>query len=99
MTLTKTDLVNSVYKTHTISKNEAVEVVETLLETMKGCLDRGEDLLVSGFGKFKVKKKRARRGRNPQTGEELILAPRSVVTFRPSGILRSLINGGGKWQR
>lgn len=98
MTLTKADLVHRVYKEHDLTKDKAVEAVEALLEIMKGCLENGEDLLVSGFGKFKVRKKRARRGRNPQTGEELMLEPRNVVTFHPSGILRAQINGGGKWQ-
>jgi integration host factor subunit alpha len=59
---------------------------------MKKCLASGEELLISGFGKFNVKDKNARRGRNPQTGEELILEPRRVITFKPSGILRTKIN-------
>jgi integration host factor subunit alpha len=59
---------------------------------MKNCLASGEELLISGFGKFNVKDKNARRGRNPQTGEELILEPRRVITFKPSGILRTKIN-------
>jgi integration host factor subunit alpha len=59
---------------------------------MKRCLASGEELLISGFGKFNVKDKNARRGRNPQTGEELILEPRRVITFKPSGILRTKIN-------
>jgi integration host factor subunit alpha len=59
---------------------------------MKNCLASGEELLISGFGKFNVKDKNARRGRNPQTGEELILEPRRVITFKPSGILRTRIN-------
>jgi integration host factor subunit alpha len=59
---------------------------------MKNCMASGEELLISGFGKFNVKDKNARRGRNPQTGQELILEPRRVITFKPSGILRTKIN-------
>ena len=106
MTLTKADLVQKVYKNHdNLTKAQATEAVEALLSSMKNCLSNGEDLLISGFGKFSVtdngpgieekfnvKDKNARRGRNPQTGEELILEPRRVITFKPSGILRTKIN-------
>jgi integration host factor subunit alpha len=94
MTLTKADLVQQVYKTQeNLTKLQATEAVETLLSIMKDCLANGEDLLISGFGKFNVKDKKARRGRNPQTGDELILDARRVITFKPSGILRTRING------
>jgi integration host factor subunit alpha len=94
MTLTKADLVQKVYKNHNnLTKAQATQAVEALLSTMKKCLSTGEDLLISGFGKFNVKDKNARRGRNPQTGAELILEPRRVITFKPSGILRTKING------
>jgi len=63
------------------------------LKISKDCLANGEDLLISGFGKFNIKDKNARRGRNPQTGKELILTARKVVTFKPSGILRDRVNG------
>ena len=93
MTLTKADLVQKVYKSHdNLTKAQSTQAVEALLSTMKDCLTSGEELLISGFGKFNVKDKNARRGRNPQTGEELILDPRRVITFKPSGILRSKIN-------
>lgn len=92
MTLTKADLVQKVYQNHNLTKAQAAEAVETFLKISKNCLENGEDLLVSGFGKFNVKSKNARRGRNPQTGDELILRARKVVTFKPSGILRSRIN-------
>ena len=93
MTLTKADLVQTVYKNHdNLTKAQATQAVEALLSTMKNCLSKGEDLLISGFGKFNVKDKNARRGRNPQTGQELILEPRRVITFKPSGILRAKIN-------
>jgi len=94
MTLTKADLVQQIYKTQeNLTKLQATEAVETLLSIMKNCLANGEDLLISGFGKFNVKDKKARRGRNPQTGDELILDARRVITFKPSGILRARING------
>jgi integration host factor subunit alpha len=93
MTLTKADLVQKVYKTHdNLTKAQATQAVEALLSTMKNCLSGGEELLISGFGKFNVKDKNARRGRNPQTGQELILEPRRVITFKPSGLLRTKIS-------
>jgi integration host factor subunit alpha len=93
MTLTKADLVQKVYKTHdNLTKAQATQAVEDLLSTMKNCLSGGEELLISGFGKFNVKDKNARRGRNPQTGQELILEPRRVITFKPSGLLRTKIS-------
>jgi integration host factor subunit alpha len=92
MALTKEKIINEVYKTMNFKKSEARDVVEKLLEIMKQTLQRGEDLLVSGFGKFVVKEKRARRGRNPQTREALQLRARKVVVFKTSGILRKKIN-------
>ena len=93
MTLTKADLVRKLYESEVVTKAEAVEAVEAVIEIIKETLENGEDVRISRFGKFMVKDKRARRGRNPHTGEELILAPRRVVTFKPSGILRKKING------
>jgi integration host factor subunit alpha len=93
MTLTKADLVQKIYQTHNLTKAQATSIVETFLKISKDCLANGEDLLISGFGKFNIKDKNARRGRNPQTGKELILTARKVVTFKPSGILRDRVNG------
>lgn len=93
MTLTKADLIQKVYQNHNFTKAQAAEAVEAFLQIAKDCLKNGDDLLISGFGKFNVKQKNARRGRNPQTGDELILDARKVVTFKPSGILRTRING------
>ena len=92
MTLTKADLVHKVYESHDVSKVQATDAVEAFLRIAKGCLENGNDLLLSGFGKFNVKEKKERRGRNPQTGEALMLDARTVVTFKPSGILRDRIN-------
>ncbi|MCI5144183.1 MAG: integration host factor subunit alpha [Candidatus Electrothrix sp. AR3] len=93
MTLTKANLVQAVYKNHpSLTKTQAADSVETFISLVKDSLIKGEDLLLSGFGKFNVKDKKPRRGRNPQTGDELILDARRVVTFKPSGILRGKIN-------
>ena len=93
MTLTKADLTQQVYKQHdSLTKQQAAEAVESFLRISKDSLIGGSDLLLSGFGIFKVTDKKARRGRNPQTGAELMLEARRVVTFKPSGILRNKIN-------
>ncbi|WP_163339836.1 integration host factor subunit alpha [Desulfopila sp. IMCC35008] len=93
MTLTKADLAEAVYKEHeTITKRDAVRAVESFLRLSKNILIAGDDLLISGFGKFNVKNKKPRKGRNPQTGEDLILDARQVVTFHPSGLLRAKVN-------
>ena len=92
MALTKAELVSRIYQKGALKKSEAVKAVDTLLELMKSSFERGEDVLISGFGKFNVKEKRARRGRNPHTGEEILLEPRRVVTFRASGLLRARMN-------
>ena len=94
MALTKEKIVSSIYDQVGLSKNQSQNVVERLLEIMKQHLENGEDVLVSGFGKFVVKEKSARRGRNPQTSEELQLRARRVVVFKTSGVLRDKINGG-----
>ena len=94
MTLTKSDLIRQVYDEHEgLTKIQATDAVEAFLRISKNCLISGSDLLLSGFGKFNVKDKKARKGRNPQTGAELILDARRVVTFNPSGILREKTNG------
>jgi integration host factor subunit alpha len=93
MTLTKADIIESVQSELGFTKHQSTNIVESLLETIKSKLASGEDVLVSGFGKFNVNEKRERRGRNPATGEDLMLAPRKVVTFKCSGKLRKRING------
>ena len=92
MNLTKADLVDSIYNHTDLPKNKSAELVECLLEVIKKTLENGEDILISGFGKFCVREKRKRRGRNPQTGEDLMLGERRVVTFKCSGVLRAKIN-------
>jgi integration host factor subunit alpha len=94
MALTKSDIVASVHDLG-LTKKKSVEVIESLLEIIKRSLESSEDVLVSGFGKFCVKDKAKRRGRNPATGEDLMLRGRRVVTFKCSGKLRHKIDGLG----
>jgi integration host factor subunit alpha len=91
MALTKSDIVEKVYDLG-FTKKEAVDIVEELIEIIKKSLEEGDDVLISGFGKFCVKAKKPRRGRNPATGEDLMLRKRQVVTFKCSGKLRDQIN-------
>jgi integration host factor subunit alpha len=93
MTLTKDDLVKTLAKENGFQKKRSIEIVETLIGIIKSRLSSGEHVLISGFGKFCVKEKRERRGRNPVTGEGIMLSPRRVVTFKCSGRLRDKING------
>jgi len=92
MSLTKTDLIDSIYNQVELSKTRSTRVVESLLEIMKKTLEHGGDVLISGFGKFCVKEKGRRRGRNPQTREDLMLDARRVVTFRCSAVLKDKLN-------
>lgn len=94
MTLTKAKVVENLYEELDLPRRQCVEIVESLLEIMKRSLENGEDVMISGFGKFMVKEKKARRGRNPATGEALMLDPRRVVTFKCSDKLRDMINNG-----
>jgi len=95
MTLIKTHLVDSIRKQVDLPKNQSAQVVDSLLKIIKKTLEDGEDVMISGFGKFCVKEKRGRIGRNPQTGEDMMLDKRRVVTFRCSGVLKDKINGEG----
>jgi integration host factor subunit alpha len=92
MALTKEKLIILLQDRLGLTRQESRQVLERLLEIIKNTLAQGEDLLITGFGKFSVKHKKARRGRNPQTKEDLILAPRKVVLFKTSGVLRNRIN-------
>jgi integration host factor subunit alpha len=93
MTLTKAHIVEALSEQNGYAKKQSVNAVETLLEIIKRTLESGEDVLISGFGKFCVNQKSERRGRNPATGEDMMLEPRKVVTFKCSGKLRDKING------
>ena len=81
-----------------ISRQEARQLVERFFKIMKDTLSQGEDLLVSGFGKFSVRQKKARRGRNPQTKENLTISARKVVVFKASGVLRQRLSGQIAWK-
>ncbi|NIM96839.1 MAG: integration host factor subunit alpha [candidate division Zixibacteria bacterium] len=93
MTLTKAHIAKAFHKRLGFTNAHSAHLVDCLLETIKGTFESGEDVLISGFGKFCVKEKGKRRGRNPQTGEDLMLDARRVVIFRCSGVLRDKING------
>jgi len=93
MTLTKIQIVESIQNQTGFPKNRSLEITETLLEIIKRTLASGDDVMVSGFGRFCVKEKKERRGRNPSTGDAMMLSPRKVVTFKCSGKLRDRVNG------
>jgi integration host factor subunit alpha len=93
MTLTKADIIEEIRTKTNFTQKQSLETVETLLKIMKKILVSGKDVLISGFGKFCVKEKTERKGRNPATGEDMMLTPRKVVTFKCSGKLRERVNG------
>jgi len=92
MTLTKSHVIDAIADQVGFPKNHSSEILESLLEIIKRAIESGDDVMISNFGKFCVKEKKARRGRNPATGETMMLKPRRVVTFRCSGELRGKIN-------
>jgi integration host factor subunit alpha len=96
MSFTKADLAQKVANDCGFMRGEAVEIVEKLLEIIKMRLITGEDVMISGFGKWSVKSKHARKGRNPQTGEQMVLDARRVVTWSYSPVLKKAVNGSGK---
>ena len=91
MTLTKADLIDSIHNHIDLLRYKSAALVESVFEIMKKTMENGEDVLISGFGKFGVNDKKERRGRNPQTGEDLMLGSRRVVTFRCSEVLREKV--------
>ena len=93
MALIKSHLIDAIAEQNGFTKIKSKKTVETLLEIIKSTLASGDDVLISGFGKFCVKEKRERRGRNPATGEDMMLAPRRVMTFRCARNLRDRVNG------
>ena len=92
--MTKADLIENVYLKTGFSKKESAEIVETVFELIKSTLEQGEKIKIAGFGNFVVKDKSTRRGRNPQTGDEIEITSRRILTFKPSQVLKSSINGG-----
>lgn len=94
MSLTRDHLIKSVSNNLAITKRRSTTLVESLIDILKKTLENGEDVMISGFGKFCVKDKKERRGRNPHTGNDMMLGSRRVVVFRCSPVLRDKINGG-----
>ncbi|MDD5101307.1 MAG: integration host factor subunit alpha [Syntrophales bacterium] len=92
MSLTKIDIINSIYDEIGIPKKECVSIVESVFDIIKDELNQGNDVMISGFGKWTVKRKRERKGRNPKTGEALMIDARRVVTFKPSSVLRNVVS-------
>lgn len=92
-TVTKADIVEKVYETIGFSKKEASELVELVFQELKSTLKSGEKVKISGFGNFVVRGKNERIGRNPQTGEQIKISARRVLTFRPSQVLKAMLNG------
>jgi integration host factor subunit alpha len=93
MTMTKADIVERIYEKIGFSKKEATEVVEAVFEIVKRCLEGGQKVKISGFGNFVVHEKRPRKGRNPQTGEEIVITGRKVLSFKASQVLKKTMNG------
>ena len=94
MSLTKLDIVESIYTHLDVPKKDCTSIVESLFDLIKDDLGKGNYILISGFGKWTVKAKKKRRGRNPQTGEDLTIEARKVVTFKSSTVLRDAVNSG-----
>jgi integration host factor subunit alpha len=92
--MTKADIAEKVYEKLSCAKQEAVDLVELTLETLKGAIAKEGQVKITGFGNFIVKRKVARKGRNPQTGETITITPRKVLTFKPSPVLKVRINQG-----
>jgi integration host factor subunit alpha len=90
--MTKADMVEKIYEKVGFSKKESAELVEAVFDIIKGTLEKGEKIKIAGFGNFVVKEKSDRRGRNPQTGEEITITARKILTFKPSQVLKASIN-------
>ena len=95
MSITKAHLADSIHNQLGLPQNQSIQAVKSILEIIKETLENGKDVMITGFGKFYVKEKRNRRGRNPATGEDLMLRSRRVVGFKCSGKLREKMNGKG----
>jgi integration host factor subunit alpha len=92
MALTKTQVVDSIQERIGFSRKKSTELIETLIEIIKSSIENGDDVLISGFGKFCVREKGVRKGRNPATGQDMMLSKRKVVTFKCSSVLRDKVN-------
>ncbi|OGP13765.1 MAG: integration host factor subunit alpha [Deltaproteobacteria bacterium RIFCSPLOWO2_02_FULL_50_16] len=92
--MTKAEIIETIYNKIGFSKKESADIVELVFDTIKETLEKGEKIKISGFGNFVVRTKKPRIGRNPQTGEEIEISARKVLTFRPSQVLKSALNKG-----
>jgi integration host factor subunit alpha len=90
--MTKADIIEAVYEKIGFSKKDSAEIVELVFDTIKETLEKGEKIKISGFGNFVVREKKERVGRNPQTGEEILISARRVLTFKPSQVLKNALN-------
>ena len=90
--MTKADIVETIYEKIGFSRKESAEIVDLVFDLMKETLESGEKIKISGFGNFIIREKRSRKGRNPQTGEEIQISARRVLTFKPSQVLRKALN-------
>jgi integration host factor subunit alpha len=94
-TMTKADIVEIIYEKVGFSRKESAEIVDLVFDLMKETLEGGDKIKISGFGNFVVRQKRSRKGRNPQTGTEIEISARRVLTFKPSQVLRKALNPMG----
>jgi integration host factor subunit alpha len=90
--MTKAEIVETIYEKVGFSRKESAEIVDLVFDLMKETLEKGDKIKISGFGKFLVREKRPRKGRNPQTGDEIQISARRVLTFKPSQVLRKALN-------
>jgi integration host factor subunit alpha len=90
--MTKADIVETIYEKIGFSRKESAEIVDLVFDLIKETLENGEKIKISGFGNFIIREKRSRKGRNPQTGEEIQISARRVLTFKPSQVLRKALN-------
>ncbi len=90
--MTKADIIEAIYNEVGFSKRESADIVETTFDIIKETLENGENIKLSGFGSFNIRDKKARRGRNPQTGEEITITPRRILTFKSSNVFRDQLN-------
>ena len=90
--MTKADIVETIYEKVGFSRKESAEIVDLVFDMIKGTLEKGDKIKISGFGNFVIREKRPRKGRNPQTGDEIQISARRVLTFKPSQVLRKALN-------
>lgn len=90
--MTKVDIIESIYEKVGFSKKEVAKIVESVFDIIKEHLQHEDKIKISGFGNFVIRRKRARRGRNPQTGDDIEISPRRILTFKPSHVLKASLN-------